>query len=171
LQELTAEDASGWLHVMCNRLFSMDMFAHIRSSQDLLRIHSTAEQFDPAAEAFSGPFQVRFPACCNLLALCACLLSLHACPLHLPCVFLVMPFAPALRVSLLAFCTCPVWLSACLCILPCLSLLALCTCPMSLSACPFHLPSVSLLALWACPCLLPLLWPQWCMFLPQTFAF
>ena len=68
VQELTAEDASpnasGWLHQTCNRLFHTDIFAHIRSSENLLRIHSTAEQFDPAAEASFGPFQVRFPACC-----------------------------------------------------------------------------------------------------------
>ncbi|DBA97694.1 TPA: hypothetical protein ACH3X3_012582 [Trebouxia sp. C0006] len=62
VQELTAEDASpnasGWLHQTCNRLFHTDMFAHICSSDTLLRIHSIAEQFDPAAEALFGPFQV-----------------------------------------------------------------------------------------------------------------
>ncbi len=84
---------------MCNRLFHKDMFAHIRSSETLLRIHSTAEQFDPAAEALSGPFQVRFPACCNLLALWTCPSYLSACPVHLPS-------------RSLSFCICPLFLSS-----------------------------------------------------------
>ena len=92
VQELTAEDvsrnASGWLHHTCNRLFHKDMFAHMHSSDTLPRIHSTAEQLDPAAEALSGPFQVSLPACCSLLALCTRPVSLSACPLHLPCVSL-----------------------------------------------------------------------------------
>ena len=139
VQELTAEDvsrnASGWLHYTCNRLFHKDMFANIRSSETLLRIHSSAEQFDSAAEASSGPFQVSLPASCNLLALCTCPLSLSACPLHLPFVSLslCLPFAPA---------SC----NLCLPFAPalCLPLLALCTCPVSLSACPLYLPCVSL---------------------------
>ena len=110
VQDLTAEDvsnnASGWLAHTCKKLFHKDMFAHIRSSDTLLRIHSTAEQFDLAAESLFGFFQVRFPACCNPLALCPCPLSLSACPLHLLCVSLCLqcplhfplslrlPFAP-----------------------------------------------------------------------------
>jgi len=90
VQELTAEDASpnasGWLHQTCNRLFHTDMFAHIRSSDTLLRIHSIAEQFDPAAEALFGPFQVRSPACCIFTPFAPAV-----------CVSLCWPFASALR--------------------------------------------------------------------------
>ena len=93
MQELTAEDvsrnASGWLHHTCNRLSHKDMFAHIRSSETLLRIHSTAEQFDMSAEALTGPFQVSLPPTAT-----------PACPLRLPFVSLCLPFAPALCLSL-----------------------------------------------------------------------
>ncbi len=162
MQELTAEDASqnasGWLHQTCNRLLHTDMFAHIRSSETLLRIRSTAEQFDPAAEAIVGPFQVTLPASClglpfvslgTPLAPAVCFsLSLSACPMHLP--FVSFSF------YLLALCLC---------------LLVLCTCPVFLSACPLHLPFVSLclsfapalclslLALYTCPVSLPLCLP------------
>jgi len=118
VQELTAEDvsrnASGWLHHTCNRLFHKDMFANIRSSETLLRIlNPKPEQFDPAAEALSGPFQVSLPACCSLLALCTFPVSLSACPLHLPCVSLCLPFASALCLSLLLPLPQPQWCMFC----------------------------------------------------------
>ncbi|DBA79483.1 TPA: Na+/Pi symporter [Trebouxia sp. C0005] len=141
VQELTAEDvsrnASGWLHHTCNRLLHKDMFVHIRSSETLLRIHSTAEQFEPAAEAFFGPFQVSRPASCNLLAPCGCPLSLSACPLHLPFISLCLPLTIALGLPLRALAP-ALHLSLCLPFAPalCLSLLGPCACPVSLFACP-----------------------------------
>ncbi len=182
VQELTAEDASqnasGWLHQTCNRLLHTDMFAHIRSSETLLRIRSTAEQFDPAAEAIVGPFQVTLPASClglpfvslgTPLAPAVCFsLSLSACPMHLPFVSFSF-YLLALCLCLLVLCTCPVFLSACPLHLPFVSLclpftLALC---LSLSACPLHLPCVSLPLPFehACVSCHYLSRPQWCMIL------
>lgn len=40
-------------------LFGGDIFASVAANSDLLRIHSTAEEFEPAAEECFVPFQVR----------------------------------------------------------------------------------------------------------------
>ena len=62
MRELTTEDITqdvkGWLQWIQITLFRPDMAAIIRSDRTLLRIHSTAEQFEAIPENYMGFFQV-----------------------------------------------------------------------------------------------------------------
>lgn len=58
--EERSSDVTGWLHRMHAWLFGGDIFASVAANSDLLRIHSTAEEFEPAAEQCFVPFQVHF---------------------------------------------------------------------------------------------------------------
>ena len=63
VQELAVEDRAGdvkgWLQRLHTWLFDRDIFAGIASDSTLLRIHSTAEEYEPAAEDCYVPFQAR----------------------------------------------------------------------------------------------------------------
>ena len=53
---------TGWLQRAHAWLFEGDIFASVASDDDLIRIHSSAEEYDAAAEeCFMGIFQVRSP--------------------------------------------------------------------------------------------------------------
>ena len=62
MQELTTEDITqdvkGWLQSVRIMLFRPNMAAIVRSDRTLVRIHSTAEQFEAVPENFMGFFQV-----------------------------------------------------------------------------------------------------------------
>ena len=62
MRELTTEDftqdVKGWLQSVQITLFRPDMAAIVRSDHTLIRIHSTAEQFEAIPESFMGFFQV-----------------------------------------------------------------------------------------------------------------
>ena len=64
---LSAPDKSGdihsWFYAAYAWLFTRDIFEGVASDDKLLRIHTTAEEFDPAAEQTFVPFQV--PRSCN----------------------------------------------------------------------------------------------------------
>ena len=53
-------DKHGWAHCIYSWLFEGDLFAGVASDPKLMRIHSTAEQFDQAAEETLIPFQVPY---------------------------------------------------------------------------------------------------------------
>ncbi|KAL3161411.1 hypothetical protein ABBQ32_010301 [Trebouxia sp. C0010 RCD-2024] len=62
-------DMKGWVHRLQAWLFEGDIFASVASDDVLLRIHSTAEEFEGAAEECFVPLQVsRVLACCSLVA-------------------------------------------------------------------------------------------------------
>ncbi len=60
--ELAANDVTkdmrGWMHRIYVCLFHMDMSAHVAFSDTLIRIHSTAEEYESAAEKGFVAFQV-----------------------------------------------------------------------------------------------------------------
>ena len=62
VQELATEDVTqdmkGRLQWVRNMLLRPDMAAAVRSDETLLRIHTTAEQFEAVPESFVAPFQV-----------------------------------------------------------------------------------------------------------------
>ena len=66
LEELAAEDVSrdvkGWLQRADAWLFEMDLFESVPASTTLMRIHSTAEEYEAVAEEFMAPFQVIPPS-------------------------------------------------------------------------------------------------------------
>ncbi|KAL3131923.1 Na+/Pi symporter [Trebouxia sp. C0009 RCD-2024] len=61
VRELAADDASqdvkGWLQRAHTYLFQPDVFASVSSNDTLMRIHSTAEEHDKAAEELFAPLQ------------------------------------------------------------------------------------------------------------------
>lgn len=67
MASLTAQDkhgdVKGWAHRVYAWLFEGDLFAGVATDNKLMRIHSTAEQFDPAAEETLVPFQVTWGLC------------------------------------------------------------------------------------------------------------
>ena len=62
VESLSAQDKHGekhgWAQRMYSWLFEGDLFAGVASDPKLMRIHSTAEEFDRAAEETLVPFQV-----------------------------------------------------------------------------------------------------------------
>ena len=62
MRELAADeragDMKGWLQRLHAWLFEGDIFACVASNDALLRIHSTAEEFEAAAEDCFVPMQV-----------------------------------------------------------------------------------------------------------------
>ena len=53
-----SSDMSGWLQHAHAWLFEADILADVAADPVLLRIHSTAEEFEPAAEECFAPLQV-----------------------------------------------------------------------------------------------------------------
>ena len=51
-------DVQGWIRGCHAWLFEGDLFADVAADPALLRIHATAEEFDPATEEVFVPFQV-----------------------------------------------------------------------------------------------------------------
>lgn len=51
-------DVQGWARRLYAWLFDGDLFAGVATDDKLMQIHSTAEQFDPAAEETLLPLQV-----------------------------------------------------------------------------------------------------------------
>lgn len=62
MQELAAdegsEDIKSWMRCIYSHLLQPDLFANISKDETLMRIHSTAEEFEPVGEAFFVPGQV-----------------------------------------------------------------------------------------------------------------
>ena len=62
VESLSAQDKHGdvqcWVHRLHAWLFEGDLFAGVANDAKLMRIHSTAEEFDYAAEETLIPFQV-----------------------------------------------------------------------------------------------------------------
>ena len=62
VKELRAEEVTsgvkGWLQRAYTELIQPDLFEDVPSSDTLMRIHSTAEEFDASAEELWAPFQV-----------------------------------------------------------------------------------------------------------------
>ena len=52
-----AEKMTGWPQRLHAWLFDKDVFASVSSNEALMRIHGTAEEFEPAAEECFNPFQ------------------------------------------------------------------------------------------------------------------
>ena len=50
-------DTSGWLWFFWNRVLQRDIFAVVSRSERLMRIHTTAEQFDPVTDCIFGAIQ------------------------------------------------------------------------------------------------------------------
>ena len=62
MKDLAAEDVTtdvqGWLRWAHAHFLQVDLFKSVPASDTLMRIHSTAEEFDSTAEDFLAPFQV-----------------------------------------------------------------------------------------------------------------
>ena len=62
---LSAQDKSGDVHGWLQRvhawLFEGDLSAGVARDRTVMRIHATAEEFDPAAEETMAPFQASTP--------------------------------------------------------------------------------------------------------------
>jgi len=62
VKELRAEEVTGgvkgWMQRAYTELIQPDLFEDVPSSDTLMRIHSTAEEFDASAEELWAPFQV-----------------------------------------------------------------------------------------------------------------
>ena len=62
MKDLAAEDVTtdvqGWLQWARAHFLQLDLFESVPASDTLMRIHSTAEEFDSTAEDFLAPFQV-----------------------------------------------------------------------------------------------------------------
>ena len=56
-----SSDMSGWLQRAHAWLFAADILADVAADPVLLRMHSTAEEFEPAAEECFAPLQVSLP--------------------------------------------------------------------------------------------------------------
>lgn len=67
-------DKHGWAHRIYTWLFEGDLFAGVASDSMLMRIHSTAEEFDQAAEETLIPFQVPY-----ILQHCECYIAASNC--------------------------------------------------------------------------------------------
>lgn len=67
MASLTAQDklgdVQGWAQRAYAWLFEGDLFAGVATDNQLMRIHSAAEQFNPAAEETLVPFQVTWLPC------------------------------------------------------------------------------------------------------------
>lgn len=63
VKDIAAEElsrvAKGWLWSAHARLLEPDLFESVPASDVLMRIHSTAEEFDPCAEELWSPYQVQ----------------------------------------------------------------------------------------------------------------
>ncbi len=72
IQELEADwrsrDGSGLLRYIWDRLLQRDIFAVVSRSEQLMRMHTTAEQFDPVTEYLLGTMQ----ASCSVAQQCIC---------------------------------------------------------------------------------------------------
>ena len=51
-------DASGWFRYFWDHVCQKDILAMVSRSEQLMQIHTTAEQFDPATEQMFKPLQV-----------------------------------------------------------------------------------------------------------------
>lgn len=95
MRELAADeragDMKGWLQRLHAWLFEGDIFASVASNPDLLRIHSTAEEFEGAAEDCFVPLQV--DACAIALTPCARLVRIALSLCRLLLVLLPSPHA------------------------------------------------------------------------------
>jgi hypothetical protein len=82
MKDLAAEDVTtdvqGWLRWARAHFLQVDLFESVPASDTLMRIHSTAEEFDSTAEDFLAPFQV------SSLVDSLCLLSLPFMPGSVP---------------------------------------------------------------------------------------
>ncbi|KAL0049305.1 hypothetical protein WJX82_010880 [Trebouxia sp. C0006] len=62
MKDLAAEDVTtdvqGWLRWAHAHFLQVDLFKSVPASDTLMRIHSTAEEFDSTAEDFLAPFQI-----------------------------------------------------------------------------------------------------------------
>lgn len=62
VKELHAEEVTcgvkGWMQRTYHELIHPDLFEDVPSSDTLMRIHCTAEEFDASAEELWAPFQV-----------------------------------------------------------------------------------------------------------------
>ncbi len=62
MKDLAAEDVTtdvqGWLRWARAHFLQVDLFESVPASDTLMRIHSTAEEFEATAENFLAPFQV-----------------------------------------------------------------------------------------------------------------
>ena len=87
VRELTTDDASqdvkGWLQRAHTYLFQPDIFASVSSNDTLMRIHSTAEEYDKATEELFAPFQVTPFACCCVMPIDRCCLAPLCCAMRL----------------------------------------------------------------------------------------
>lgn len=81
MQELEADqrspEGSGLLRFIWDRLLQRDIFAVVSRSEQLMRMHTTAEQFDPVTESLLTAMQASCSAPCNRWALC-CFASVTA---------------------------------------------------------------------------------------------
>lgn len=61
MKQLAAEDVTtdvqGWLQWARAHFLQVDLFESVPACNTLMRIHSTAEEFDSTAEDFLAPFQ------------------------------------------------------------------------------------------------------------------
>lgn len=55
-------DASGWFRYFWDHVCQKDILAMVSRSEQLMQIHTTAEQFDPATEQMFKPLQVSMMA-------------------------------------------------------------------------------------------------------------
>lgn len=96
MKELRAEEVTGgvkgWLQRAYTELIQPDLFEDVPSSDTLMRIHSTAEEFDASAEELWAPFQVK--SLCLEAELCLPFISaFHFCLSCQPLVFVSAPEA------------------------------------------------------------------------------
>ena len=67
MQELAADDGSkdikSWAHRIYSHLLQPDLFASVNQDETLIRIHSSAEEFEPIGEAFFVSGQVSGRSC------------------------------------------------------------------------------------------------------------
>lgn len=109
MQDLAEQDRSGdmkgWLQRVHTWLFDRDLFAGVVADDNLMRIHATAEEYEPAAEEQCVPFQASHTAlhcCADGDCLMSASIARHAlgtfvcagaCLVHL-CSFTSMPNSP-----------------------------------------------------------------------------
>lgn len=74
-EDNSSGDVQGWIRRCHAWLFEGDLFADVAADATLMRIHATAEEFDPATEESFVPFQV---ISCFMLKALAVLSMLHA---------------------------------------------------------------------------------------------
>lgn len=105
MKELAAEDVTtdvqGWLRWARAHFLQVNLFESVPASNTLMRIHSTAEEFDSTAEDFLAPFQVsilveslsllRMPFMPGNVPLYLCLFCKQDGPFAFTAILLVMP--------------------------------------------------------------------------------